>query len=1159
MPWRVAYTVRKTSEDQKIGTLRYWALRRYLAGGEALAVLGSGDLEQYPELGRDLVGLYKTPPSGADAALQSVDNLITAYLRALNLRDTVVLQGGVTAARVSANIEDRESRRTTATASFETNLQSLPRLRAEEARAIRSAWPAIERFTQEFVDSADRSATLRSWCSIPPSWFQDRPSAAIAWFAQLVNDYGEKEIASSAFEDAISMGASPASYWRSREILGRGVDFDEQARLLRPFADEDPLARAVVTASEGSWSSAATELATWQPEQRRDRAMKAALLSQLIAPNELNAAIETSGQGFVEFKSATCGILQAQFLIRRGGRRESSLDFADLMSALEVSIEARDVVRAWDGPSGPAVEVAVTAARLLGRFHQAWQLTRPGPEGVATAKEAKYPAVRQAAAVLAAAAGQRGEAIELVPHDAEPQVLHEINALLAISDRDAATELAEWEAALSLTDEPQDIARYCVYIALLGVRPSKLDVLGARDPQFAEDLRLIADAYQGSDEARAVLRARSLSSRTLAHAFIGLLMQRDDTRESAEVAERAGEQWTDPEFIAIAAEQYFELDEFEAAARCAERALRIAGPSWESWMRASGVLINALLNEDKWEKAIQAATEVLSRNPHNVAAVWVMACCQYQLGRLEEAWRTYTGIGHRPAPRTENEALVLIDLWRRFEGTSDRLEAMTSLLGEFRQSAAVKQALTAVLFFVEVDEEDEDAVEHIRAMIGPLLAEQSDLFVQKTIDPENLIASLTQILNELPEGPQHDSRIDDGRLPIGMSSTIHRRSLTEILSKMTAAPIFAGDHESFEAEVEAVIGSLGKKAVVDLTAVYALSLLEPTFADQLLGTFVHPEATRAQLIDSIQGCDALSRLSTLSVGHAPDGSAQPIVISDEDAVEHLARAQRIRERFNKLALHQGVEIEHFDEVRGDSRSFYWLAALDHAIGTACAFWCDDRVTRAMARERGILTFGTHALIEALRRRGAVPNEAAVAHQATLVCSYFVGLDFKVDWLDLAGTLDRWLPRGAASFIANCAPASDGSPPLNFAVRAMGQVVGDPLAVRGWVAAAAKLLIRMAGSTRDAHSNLVTLLSNILKESWLESSTLPFVIAGVRDGIGTTSVGDPLAQAMEQHYRHLVQHTGWAPAAQHVWALIRLADPHDRATITGIVLGASGLG
>jgi tetratricopeptide (TPR) repeat protein len=1156
---RVAYSTRKTSKKHGIGTLRFWALRRYLSTGSALDALRSALPERYAGLGDQLTNLYKSPPQTDKAAALTVENLIDAYSRALNINETVALQGAVTANRVDTQIEARESRRFVGTTSFETNLELIPPIRAEEARSLRATWPAIEHFVQEFVTSSDRRAALRSWHRDPPSWFQSRTSSAIAWFAHLSNDYGEREVASAAFVEAISAGAAPVAYWRTREILASGVDLDEQAMLLEPFAGEDPIAHAIVAANEDDFSTAAGSLADWEPEQLRDRATKAIFLSQMLACDDLNSAIEVSGAGFNDLKSGTCGTLQAHFLARKGGARESSINFADLEGALEVAINARDAIRVWQGPSSAAVEIAVTAARLLGRFEMAWRLTQPAPEGSASAAEAADPAVRQAAALLAAAAGRREEANELLPPGAEPRIEHEVRALLAIVDQDQESEVAQWKAALEHATEPQDIARICLHIALLGEKPSKLDVLASTDAVFAQDVRLIAEAYGGSDEAKSILRARSLSTRTLAHSFIGLLSQHGGTRESAEVAERAGEQWGDAEFIAVAAEQHFELSDFDAAVRSAENALRIAGPTWEGAPRVSGTLINALLSQGKWEPAARAATEVLSRDPYNVSAVWVLTLCNYQVGQFEESWRSYTEIGDRPDPRDESEALVRIDLWRRFEGTYSSLETMTSLLDAFPQSRAVRQAVTTALLFTSTDEEDAGAIGHVRDLIAPLLAEQSDVIVQKEIDPENPIASLTQILNEFSQDPDHDSRIDEGRLPIGMGATIHRRSLTEVLSKMTSSPIFSGNHETFESEVEAALALQGKKTVVDLTALYALSLLESSFADQLLGNFLLPEVTRAQLIDSIQGSDALSHLSTLSIRRGPDGSAQPITISDAEAAEHYARAQRIRAQFDRLSLHPGVEIEHFEEIRANSRSFSWLAALDRAIDVGCGFWCDDRITRAIAIQRGVTTFGTQALIEALRRRGDLSNEAAVARQATLIRAYFVGLDFKADWVDFAGVLDRWQPRGVASFISNCAPGSDASAPPNFVIYAIRQVTDDPLAVQGWVAAVSRLLIRMAGSAHDAHSNLVTLLANLLQESWLESSRLPFVIGGVRDGIATAEVGDPLVQAMAKHYRDLVQRAGWEPAAQQVWSLIRLAEPKDRAIVTGVVLGVSGLG
>lgn len=878
---RVAYTGRRSAKKQGIGTLRFWALCRYLGGGDAVDAIGSGDAARLAALGSDLVALYKTAPSDPDAAQHTVDILINAFSSALNINAAVAMHGGVTANKVTQELGKLETTRQTYRANFDNNLMSLPPMRAAEARRLRSTWPAVEFFVGELVASPDRGATLRSWQEDRPSWLQDRPTAAVAWFARLASDYRQSSVSSAAYGDAVDAGATPASYWRTREILSRDLGIHEQALLLGPVANEDPLASAVVAIDEDRLDDALSTLTSWAPSEPVDRAIRAVLRSQVVASRDLTLAIEISAAGAAENNSATCAILQAQYLIRRGSSRGSAIDFADLELALETALKARDAMRRWQGPSWQAVESAVSAARLLGRFELAWRLTQPSPEGDAIPEEAVSPAVRHVAAVLAASAGRREQALDLLPADAEPGVRHEVLALLAISERQPHTELIEWQAAMAHATEAQDIARIGLYIALLGEHPEKLDALRATDPGFAADITLIADAYAGNTEAVSILRARTLSSRTLAHPFIGLLVQQGNLLEAAEVSQRAGRQWSDPEFSALAAEQYFDLQRFDEAAATAREALRIAGPSWEGSPRVTAVLINALLNQNDWEMAASAATELLSREPENISAVWVLTQCQYQLGQFDESWRSYSELGRRPAPRSEDEALVCLDLWRRYEGSYAHVAVITSLLDAFSDSEKVKAAIIGALVRMDVDGDDVEAIDRVRALLQPLLEDHQELFVQRQIDPDDPLASLTEILDEFYDDAIHDPRIDSGQFPIGMAATIHRRTLTEVLAKGPQTALFSGDHETFEAEVDAALDAIGRSVVADLTALYALSVLPPESADQLVGSFLRPRASRAQLIDAIMGVDALAALSTLSIARGADGSAVAVQITED--------------------------------------------------------------------------------------------------------------------------------------------------------------------------------------------------------------------------------------------------------------------------------------
>lgn len=1082
LTWRVAFSTRRQAKKQELGVLPYWKLRKYLSTGEALLAFGSGESERYHEVGRHVVALYDSPPAEhADAERQIVALLLCNYTKALDPNSNTALYSGVTAERVTAKIDERDAQRYIGETTFEQNLQHIPPHRAAEARDLTVSWPPVTRFVQEFVNSPDRSAALTSWYNSPPTWFQTRPSAAVAWFARIANDYGLREIASAAFNDAIDAGATPEAYWRTRQILLQSEDLGELASLLEQYANGDPIAGAIVTANTAGYAAAANVLREWEPQTAVDRSAKSALLSQLVAPDDLAEAIALSQQGFTDYQSTSCGSLSAQFMLLRGQSRKTALDFADLERALESALKARDAIRVWEGPSSRPVELAIVACRLLGRVQQAWSLARPAPEGSATSSEAAADGVRKEAATIAAQVKSRELARELA-FGTDPLTLHEVEALIALFEGDDDTALAEFQSATECAVELQDIQRLAFHMAQLGVRSPKVSQLTASQQ---EEIGLVADAQTGSEEALSILRTRSRANRALCRVLIGFSLERGKPREAALQTEQFGKDWADPELELFAAEQYLELEDYDSAVRCAEEALRLASPAWENWLRAYNVVIQAQTVRGRWVPAARAAMEVLAKEPESASAVWVLTLCQYHLGQLEQAWRTYSNVGHRPEPRNEREAVIRIDLWRRFEPDASSLVTLTALRERFPESREVKAAVVNALLFLPLSEDDLETIDHVRSIIEPLFAELPDVFVEREIDQVNPLASFNDLIAERPDTSDQDVQIERGHYPLGLAATLHRKSLTEVLAIRTRAPVFSGAPDLFEIEVQNALGATGSRVIIDLTALYLLSLLDESLSDQLLGCFLQPEVSRAQLIDSIQGSDSLARLSTLHIGRAPDGSAFPVTISMEEAEARHRRAQRIRSQFEKAAQNDRVGIQHFPEMVPDDSDaqFTWLAAADNAIDSGYPLWCDDRVTRLLVAAKDGLTFGTQALLEALRRNGTITDQTATAYQALLVTHYFVGLHFRSDWLTHAANLDGWKPRGIASFIAHSPGMPDATPLMSFVTEAMRRNLNDPEALRNWTATASYWLVHQAPDGA-AHNNLVIFLSSLLQEPWL---------------------------------------------------------------------------
>lgn len=1153
LPWAVAFTTRRQAKKKHLGVLPYWKLRKYLSNGHALAAFRTGDPERFEEVGQALQALRH--PSEVENELDAEGSLaallLEAYTTSLDPNINVAMYSAITVEKIGAKLEERDSTRHAGDATFEQNLNLIPPHRAQEARELRGAWSAVTQFVHEFVHSSDRTSALISWHRNPPTWFQSRPSQAIVWFATLAIDYGLREIASAAFKAAIDAGATPEARLRTRQTLATTENVAELAPLLAAYAGDDPIASAICRANAESYAAAATELRNWEPESLSDNARKFALLSQLVSVDDITEAIALSQHGATQYRSATCYVLLARFLVLRGGPRRTLLDFADLERALEAALTARDAVRAWDGPSEDAVEIAIVAARLLGRTQQAWRLASAPPEGTATSREAADIGVRREAATMAAQL-KTPEIARQLAVGTGPRTEHEVEALIALFARDDEAALAHFQAAIDFVDETQEVEQLSLQIALLGARSPKLNQLPVEKQQ---ELNLIADAHGGNEEAISILRTRARSNRLLARVLIGLAIDTQDARGVAEQAEQSGRRWSDPDLLLLAAEQYIDLEEYDSAVQCAQEALRFSSPAWEGALRAHNVKVQAFTVRGMWAPAINVAMDVLTKEPENRSAAWALTQCQYNLGRFEQAWKSYTEVGGRPAPRDEQEALVRLDLWRRFERDASNIDTLRSLLEQFPDSRAVKASVVSSLLFIPLADDDSGMAERIRLMVAPLLEELPDVFVQKEIDQTNPLESFRELLRDQPDTSEQDAKLEEGRFPIGMAATLHRRTLTEVLAVRTQAPLFAGDTETFESEVATASAAMGSRVVVDLTALYAISAMNESLSDLLLGRFLDPMAARAQLIDAIQGCDRLAELSTLQIRLAADGSPVPISISTEEAEARYQRAQGIRAQFEKFTTNGTLEIANFPEIdsAGASAAFAWIAALDTAIEGGHALWCDDRMTRRLAAEKGVNSFGTMALIEALRRGGTLADDVAVAHQAELVARYFVGLGFRSDVLTHAANIDGWNPRGCAAFIAHSAPIPDADPLIAFVIDAVRRNISDPDSMRGWIAAAATWLVRIAPSAQAAQGNLEILLSILLQQPWLESSKLPFVLQGIRDGIGTKDVPDPLKDVVEKHYRLLAQQSSWAQAAQWIRELFALASTEDRIIATGVVL------
>lgn len=1146
LSWTVAWRIRGRTKELNLPVPPYWAFRRYLGAGEPLLALRRADPEGIEALAQDLRRLRLGPNWRlSDAgARQLVDLLLSAYTQGVSTKDAIEIQSAATRAEIK--VASRSSAST-----FEVDLQSFSTVRAQQAKSLYETWPQVHRFVHEFASASDPRTALLDWTQNRPAWLVHMSVEALMWLADLASDYGLKAEAIGYIDEGLKQGATPAKYWKVRRDLLENAPSPDVQREWMQRHEGHPLADAIVEATTGSPQRALEILDTWDVVDVSGRALKTSIRCQLLAASgDVEEAVRIAREVLENDRITGPAHLAAGYLLKRGAIRDSVLRFRDLEDSLEMALVVRDIIRMWRGPSHHAVVTAMKAAQALGNNRLAWRLSQLPPSGEATQQEAKDLAVRNFAAVIAAEIRPEKEALDLLSTIEDVLTRLEARALMLEHSQDRKTAENLWMEAAQMATSANDQIRFGFQLAMHGVTPPHLEKLAVEVPEVADDLRLVAAAFRGVAGQFEALRARARTRRTLAFSLYRYFELREEFDEAAKAAAAAAKQWSDAELWYVASQAYLLAGDRQSAVASARSALRVAGTHWGKFENVYATLVEVLSSERRWQEAADAAAALMARNPRQPDAVWALVECQVQLGELDEAWKTYGEFGGMPSPRSEREAVLRIELRKRYQNAEEWLEDLFDVLDSFEHSKQVRAFATNAMLMLDADL-SEDMSEQIRLRLKSLLPSLEDVFIPQKVDLENPLATLDSLVANIPDTSDLDRQVEEGKVPFGLAASIHHRSYGELLASRTG-PVFAGRASTFENEVIAARAARNSDVVVDLSALLSVGFFGAELAEQLLGYLGDMAAPLQQFRDTVDAVEALSRRSTMSVGRSSEGTAQVYTISEQEAEQRFQRAQQMHTRFQNVRTQERTEVTNIAELQAHGEVFVWLTALDLALDqTPRPLWCDDSMVRQLASGMGIPTFGTSALIEAMRLDKILSYDLATMLQATLIRHHHVGSEFRRDWLESAATFDGWRARGCASFILWAPESTDPESMVNFVVEAVRHSAEEPDSVHRWVDVMSRWLIRVGG--RDSYSNLVLFLRRLLAQPWLTSAQLPFVLAGIRAATTSAKVADPFEAAMTGHYHELVEKAGPAVASQYVRGFVRLANEEDRTATNRVIL------
>jgi tetratricopeptide (TPR) repeat protein len=1048
----------------------------------------------------------------------------------------------------------------------ETDLRALP---PGARRRVEEAWTADPLLGRRLLDLFTGPGALRRVSELAegglPAALTVRPELTWPAVAAFLLAHAESGAGSRCLERAARHGAGVKSRWFARAALGAaqaddpdraeallaeaeqlaGTSPDPFLDLIRAAIDEDP-PRLLEFGSQplpDDLSSTERSLVTRLMaaanihEGNLDRAVR--LLRPLAAKDDAGAQVDL-----------------ARTLFRRAHDRGGPTGDSDLTEALENALRARDAIRRWHGDSGDAVAVASATAGRLGDWPMVLRLTALPPDGEATPAEASSPAAvsqRAAAAII----GGRGDLAESAAGEAPDRFNRELVRGMVATDHQEDLEAAEsaLRSALQVARDEGEVRQALFSLANTGaVDLPGLDDIERDDAPFAALLRSMAAFQRGEiREAFAFARPFQGQSMTCAEWLATLHLQEGEPERAALAFEAVDSRFGSPRAMGAAADAWSRAGQPEEARRAATKGLADVSANSPTARRFRRQLLQLEFELHNWRAAEGHARALLDRCPEDVEARWSLGFTLAAQGAFDAAW---TEIADLPHQDVVDRALLWVDVARRtrpVEQWAGRALDITEEIG----GREVREAVTVSLLLRSRDSElataDAERLRELLAQVGP--AEEGGAIW--SIDVGEDLEGLTEALGRTSRGAATRIRdtaeaIRHGRLPLGALASAAGRTVTEIIARggIGYLPAGAADPLVQREERAAAVDALGQDVVVELSAGYIAGLV-PGVWDRAVGSFARLFVGEHSLADLVGAEDALDLPREHSLSWNIEAE-QPLLVEHDPKIEGEV-ASAVRELAARLRSCDRVAVP---TIELDGRAFelerfgVQLDAIEAARRTGATLYCDDRVLRAMARQAGVRTFGTIALLKALRDVGDLSETAHGQAFQELRRNFVADLPFDEAALRELALEEELDPRAAAFQLTRSTAWVDPARTFELFDWCLDRLQDAPSQFPGWLAA----LTLGAGSVAGPRGSEVAaayLARGILTLS-LDPEDMAGAVEAARDAASHIGGSDPLVDSVHKLYVVLTGTVGRLLAVARIESAFTELDDNDRDQVQQVL-------
>lgn len=1005
--------------------------------------------------------IFRNRQINRDRAVKLVEATLAHFLP--------VLDPSMATAVADARNEERYKEtisRLDASSSFQDRLELIP----PNARRVLDnehvpGGPA-ERLVDAVV-SGDPRTVISGFVALPPKWLVEAPAPIILALAELAQSYRLHDEAAQLYEQVAELGVDRARHYAKAAfeyaVAGQPQRSDGLISSARAVGS-DPYIDVIEGGLNEDWTkiigAVDRDVATGDPFLVQIYAL--ALRNQ----GDLDAsiiALSEANERLLDYPGVALQL--ARMLLDRSIRVGTTSRARDLSSALHWAEHARDLRRKWRGDSSEAVTIACHAALAARDYQRVIQLGTSEPDGVARVEEEDVPETRFIVAQAAIAGGFHDLARRAATSVSGFRQALILGDLMATSGASRAEIDEQFTQTWELAETERDRVDFWISAAMAGME----SIPGQKELDLrTDDLPLLVRASQHISHGRpaaAIDLLRPLRQSEAARGFLtdAYLARGDIDDAVAELVEMA-DRFTNPQHLIHAVKILAGANRLPDAAELADRTLRLVSPNHPERDFIHGIGLAAAEDRGDWHDMETRARAWITESGPAPRRRWRLVQALLNQSRSGAAWRISQEEGDTE-PTTSAEARMWIALHAEHSPSPETFSKALALCDRFPEDPDVRRS--AVNAFLLANLNDDDVSEEELARWRLLVDERArnpapdDTFISIRVpdDPQELIEALRPYLE--PQAQRMEewrSKVRKG-WPYGMLAVAAGRPYTMALAQRAAGflPIASPHPDVIKAERGAAAETLDKPVVADLSVLTTAWYIRERWP-QMLGSFTRVELTPESKRDAADAASSMQAPSSGTLGW--DVNLGRPVLQDSDPKQQGQLETHVRwinEAASSLSLRSypsGSEIAQNAERLGA-----WMTSVEAAKAAGLPLWADDVGLRTLARNEGIISFGTTALLQALESRGRLSWSDQASSLETLRNQFCVDLPLDGSWLIAASERDNWQPGPALLIFAR--PSTWSDLPRGFEIwREIVANAGnsDPANVPPWVHAASTGLI-----------------------------------------------------------------------------------------------------